>query len=152
MQIRKILDLGNNNSPYKTLRFYCNWVLHTYLDQQATTKLLAEIFVDSTIDLAKTGHENACSMKFVGKDFFKLKSFRKELKDFLENYQLPIDSLGNWSTHTGKITLEIIKDVPVKFIPTQIKELQIKKYEDGNFGYTFTFSNGNHASIVLKLK
>ncbi|GEM_PF-2206926 len=40
VRIRKILDLDGSNR-YKTLRFYCNWVLHTKLDKLTTTKLTA---------------------------------------------------------------------------------------------------------------
>lgn len=79
VEIRKILEYGGKS--YKTLRFYCNWVLHKELSQEKTTKLLSDIFKPN-VDLKKSVRENAHNVKSVGRDFFVLKTFKKEPGSF----------------------------------------------------------------------
>ena len=74
------MDLDGSNR-YKTLRFYCNWVLHTKLDKPATTKLMANIF-NQNIDLNTTERQNARNIKAVGKEFFILKTLKQNWLHF----------------------------------------------------------------------
>jgi len=148
VEIRKILDYGGNS--YKTLRFYCNWVLHNELSREKTTKLLSDIF-EQNIDIKKDGHENARNIKSIGTDFFKLNTFKNELEKFLKNHDLPMNLLNkNWWTF-GRLLLEIIKDCPVVFMPSKIQRLDVKKYANGNYGYKFSLIN-NKRKLVVKLK
>jgi len=150
VEIRKILEYGGES--YKTLRFYCNWVLHKELSQEKTTKLLSDVF-EPNVDQKKSGHENARNIKSIGRDFFMLKTFRKELEDFLKDHKLPMDLLNkNWWTF-GKLLLEIIKDCPVHFVANKIQDLKIEKYDDMNYGYKFSLIDSRQKPIVkLKLK
>lgn len=148
VEIRKILECGGKS--YKTLRFYCNWVLHKELSQEKTTKLLSDIF-ELNVDLKKSGRENAHNIKSIGKDFFILKTFRKELEEFLKDHKLPMDLLKkNWWTF-GKLLLEIIKDCPVYFVANKIRELKIEKYDDRNYSYKFSLIDSKQ-KLVEKLK
>lgn len=148
VEIRKILEYERKS--YKTLQFYCNWVLHKELSYEKTTKLLLKIF-EPNVDLQKSGHENARNVKSVGRDFFVLKTFRKELEVFLKNHKLPIDLLNkNWWVF-GKLLLEIIKDCPVRFAANKIQELKIEKYDDTNYGYKFSLINSKQ-KLIEKLK
>lgn len=150
VEIRKFLEYGGKS--YKTLRFYCNWVLHTELSQEKTTKLLSDIF-EPNVDLKKSGHENAHNIKSIGRDFFMLEKFRKELREFFKDHNLPMDLLEkNWWTF-GKLLLEIIKDCPVHFVANKIRELKIEKYNDMNYGYKFSLIDSKQKLIEkLKLK
>jgi len=150
VEIRKILEYGGNY--YKTLRFYCNWVLHKELNQERTTKLLSDIF-ETNIDFGKCGYENACNIKSVGADFFKLDKFKKELKKFFKDKRLPMDLLNkNWWTFR-KLLLEIIKDCPVIFTPNKIQRLEVIGYNNGDYGYKFSLNNGKRSPVIkLKLK
>lgn len=150
VEIRKILECGGKS--YKTLRFYCNWVLHRELNREKTTKLLSDIF-EPNVDLKKSGRESARNIKTIGRDFFMLKTFRKELGDFLKDHKLPMDLLGkNWWTF-GKLLLGIIKDCPVYFVANKIRELKIEKYDDMKYGYKFSLIDSRQKLIVkLKLK
>lgn len=150
VEIRKILEYGGNF--YKTLRFYCNWVLHKELSQEKTTKLLSDIF-EPNVDLKKSGRKNARNIKSIGRDFFMLKTFRKELGDFFKDHNLPMDLLEkNWWTF-GKLLLEIIKDCPVHFVANKIRELKIEKYDDRNYGYKFSLTSSRNKPVIkLKLK
>lgn len=148
VEIRKILEYGGKS--YKTLRFYCNWVLHKELDREKTTKLLADIF-NSNVDFKKSGRENAHNIKYIGKDFFMLKTLRRELEVFLKDHNSPTDLLKkNWWTF-GKLLLEIIKDCPVHFVANKIQELKIEKYDDRNYGYKFSIIDSKQ-KLVEKLK
>ena len=125
VQIRKILDCGRN--PYRTLRFYCNWALHNELSQERTTRLLFHL-LDPCIDGKKGGHDNARNIKLYNSDFFKLNTLKKELKDFIKEYTLPADLLKNknwWKF--ARLLLEIIKESPVVFVPTEISKLEVIK-------------------------
>lgn len=148
VEIRKILDYKEKS--YKTLRFYCNWVLHKELSQEKTTKLLSDIF-EPNVDLKKDGRENARNIKSIGKDFFMLKTFRKELGEFFKDHELPMDLLRkNWWTF-GKLLLEIIKDCPVYFVANKIRELKIEKNDDRSYSYKFSLINSKQ-KLVEKLK
>lgn len=148
VEIRKILEYGGKS--YKTLRFYCNWVLHKELSQEKTTKLLSDIF-EPNIDLKKSGRENARNIKSIGRDFFMLETFRKELVVFFKDYNLPMDLLKkNWWTF-GKLVLGIIKDCPVYFVANKIRELKIEKYDATEYGYKFSIIDSKQ-KIVEKLK
>jgi len=148
VEIRKILEYGGD--PYKTIRFYCNWVLHKELNQEKTTKLLSDIF-EPNIDLEKSGRENARNIKSIGKDFFVLKTLRKEFEDFFKDHNLPMDLLAkNWWTFV-KLLLEIIKDCPVYFVANKIREVKIIKIDDRNFNYELSFI-GRKGKLVEKVK
>lgn len=148
VEIRKILEYGE--SSYKTLRFYCNWVLHKELNQERTTKLLSDIF-EKDINLEESGRKNAYNMKSIGVDFFKLNKFKKEFKDFLKDNNLPLNlAEKDWWTFI-KLLLEIIKDCPIAFTPNKIRKLEIKKYTDNIFGYKFSLV-GNNSKPVIKIK
>jgi len=148
VEIRKILDHGG--SPYNTLRFYCNWVLHNELSRETTTKLLSDIF-EPNVDLKKNGRENARNIKSVGREFFMLKTFRKELESFFKDHNLPMDLLNKSWWAFGKLLLEIIKDCHVHFVANKIRELRIIKYDDRKFGYKFSPINSRR-KLVIKLK
>lgn len=150
VEIRKILEVENKS--YKTLRFYCNWVLHTKLCQEKTTGTLSEIF-ENSVNLKKDAHRNAKNLKSVGVNFFKLNILKKELKDFFKNKELPMELLNkNWWSF-AKLLLEIIKDRPVIFTPNKIKKLVITKLSNKEYHYKFSLINGRDKPIIkIKLK
>lgn len=149
VQMRKILDCGG--TPYRTLRFYCNWVLHNELSRETTTKLLIDIF-RSGIDSKKSGHDNARNLISNNYDFFTFKTLKNELKDFINEHTLPTNILNNrnWKNFR-KLLLEIIKDCQVSFVPTEISSLKVTKRNDKLFAYTFTLINGRKPVIKLKI-
>ena len=103
-EIRKILDFKRGS--YKILRFYCNWVLHNKLDE--SSKDLSKKF-ESNIDFTKSEKEIAREMNSKHADFLKLNDFKNELKDFFENYNLPLDLINqkNWVVFI-KLLLNIV--------------------------------------------
>lgn len=149
VQIRKILNDGG--IPHRTLRFYCNWALHNKLDQETTTSLLSDK-LEPEINRKKSGHENARNLILYNSDFFKLNTLKDDLELFINENAIPTDLMDNknwWGF--AKLLLEIIKDCHVYFVPTEISELEIVKYDARNFGYKFTLTN-NRQKPVIKLK
>jgi len=148
VEIRKILD--HDSGPYKTLRFYCNWVLHKELNQERTTKLLSSIF-ETNIDFKRSGRENARNVKFVGTDFFKLNTFKNELKDFFQRYDCSVVLLNkNWWKF-ARLLLDVIKECPIHFVSNKIRKLEIIKCDDSNYRYEFSLV-GSRTKLVEKLK
>jgi len=129
VQIRKILEL-ERSKPYKTLYFYCNWVLHSKLNRPSTTKFLADIF-DQSIDLNGTAHQNARNIKNVGKEFFTVKTFKNELGSFLRSIGLP-QRFSN-----ERLLLEIIKDCPIELATNKIKRVKVIKHSNKEYHYKF---------------
>jgi hypothetical protein len=41
--IRKLLELTGKSKKYATLKFYCDWVLHTKMDKKFANDLLREV-------------------------------------------------------------------------------------------------------------
>lgn len=73
-KIRKLLEWENAKSKYKTLNFYCNWVLHNKIDR---TEPVGKILKDFVVNKA---------------DRYKLifhEEFKKEFRKFLKDYNLP---------------------------------------------------------------
>ena len=149
VQIRKILDCGGNS--YKTLRFYSNWVLHSELSKTATTKLLVDIF-DAGIDGKKDGRDNARNLISSSSSFFTLNTFKNDLKGFVNEHNLPgnILSNANWK-NIRRLLLELIKDCPVSFVPTEIINLRVIKDNEKTFSYRFTLANKRKPVIKQKI-
>ncbi len=135
VQIRKILDCESNS--YNILRFYCNLTLHNKLSREQTTKLLSDILYSEF---------NAF------KDFLKFNKFKKELKEFFKNYDLPADLLNkNWWGF-ARLLLEIIKECEVNFVQGEKMKLNIIKNNDNEFDYKFSSIDGKGGSVVWKVK
>lgn len=149
VQIRKILDCGKN--PYRTLRFYSNWVLHKELSKEATVKLLIDT-LGSGIDSKKDGRENARNLIASSSGFFMFNTFKNELKDFINEYSLPVNVLSNanWRNFR-KLLLEIVKDCPVYFVPTEISSLRVTKDDARTFAYRFVLINGRKPVIKVRI-
>ncbi len=149
VQIRKILDFGG--TPYRTLRFYSNWVLHKELDRVTTTKLLIDI-LGPEIDSKKTRRDNVRNLILNKPDFFKVKTLKNELKNFINENTLPTNILSNrnWRNFR-KGVLESIRDCPVSFVPTEIESLRVEKINDKVFKYNFTIINGQRLPLLLKI-
>ncbi|MDP3997628.1 MAG: hypothetical protein Q8P73_03980 [bacterium] len=150
VEIRKILE--NESNPYKDLRFFCNWVIHSRLDRERTTKLLSAL-LDRDINTSKSGHENARTLIKLNKDFFNQNKLRVSLKEFLENYHLPIWIVGNSWKSFCKLLLEIISDNQIEFPNNIIRSLSLKQEDKNNYGFHLKFIGTKKVSVIKwKLK
>ena len=152
VQIRKILDFKENKYPYKTLRFYCNWVLHIELSKGFTTELLSNM-LEPAINSKKSGHDNALSVIKLCSDFFKIDKFKKELELFNENHGLFLDLSGNKWWEFASLLLGIIEGSTVHFKSTVVSKFEVIKHSDKEFYYKLSlFNSGEKPIIKLKLK
>ncbi len=73
-RIRKILEIDGKEKKYKKLKFYCDWSLHSQIDNIDPIKELLGIVV--------SGEPHEAS------DFFNYKPLDEELKQFLQEYNI----------------------------------------------------------------
>lgn len=79
-QIRKVFELDQNLAQrLPTLRFYCNWALHTRLDQARTVKAFLDE-VDPVLTLQGNVDQKSHDQQ---SRLFTLGAFRAELREFL---------------------------------------------------------------------
>jgi hypothetical protein len=87
VQIRKILDFDKDWENCSSLRFFCDWALHTHLDRKEAKRTLStldEVFGRYRVaDVA----ENDPSGKIL--DFVSFQIFRNHLFEFLRRQDLP---------------------------------------------------------------
>lgn len=152
VQIRKILDFKDNNNPYNTLRFYCNWVLHIKLNKEMTAKLLSNI-LEPVVDSRKSGLDNARNIIKSYSDFFKLNTLKKELSDFIKEYKLSESLVDkNWWKFV-RLLLDIIEGCIVYFKSTVISNLEPIKISNVEFKYKLSLVNNREKPIIVfKLK
>lgn len=99
-KIRKFLEWENKQGEYKTLNFYCNWVLHSKIDRaEPVSKILTEFIENEEQRYRFLLHE-----EFIG-----------ELYKFLTKYELPLLSQGNLHSFINGLN-EAISESPVDVI------------------------------------
>jgi len=152
-EIRKIIE---KNNKYKTLCFYCNWILHSKLNYKPTDDFLSKKF-NKYIDINKSKKEIQRDLINGQKDIFKHKDLNSELNEFLKNYKLSTDFLeGNKWHKFCKLFLENIMECQIDF-GSKTKSCKINCFSvekiDSNYYYLFYLSNGVRIPrIILKFK
>lgn len=100
-RIRKYLEVTDSQENYKHLNFYCNWALHTRIDN---TKAMQEV-LDDLLKQKDTHGFSHC------------RPFLKDFDRFLESNSLP----KNWITGSDNVMKlinllwEVYSDTPVYF-------------------------------------
>jgi hypothetical protein len=93
-EIRKVLDHEPSlEDELPTLRFYCNWALHTKLEGRAAQRFIAE--VSPALMLGETNAKEYQSLE----QLLTLQSFREELAAFLRRHSIDsslCDNGDNW--------------------------------------------------------
>jgi hypothetical protein len=152
-EIRKIIE---KNNKYKTLFFYCNWILHSKLNYKPTDDFLLENF-NKYIDFSKSKKEIQRDLINGQKDFFKLKDLNFELNEFLKQNKLSTEFLksNKWYKFC-KLFLENIMECQIDF-GSKTKYCKINRFSveksNSNYYYLFYLSNGIRIPrIILKFK
>lgn len=86
VEMRKLLEHDNFPENYKTMKFYCDWVVHPKLDGPGAGRFLEE--ADSIIARIKNG----AAHKDVEAEILELISFQKlayEMRQFCEDLRTP---------------------------------------------------------------
>ncbi|OGI25151.1 MAG: hypothetical protein A3J76_03020 [Candidatus Moranbacteria bacterium RBG_13_45_13] len=152
-EIRKIIE---KNNKYKTLYFYCCWILHSRLNRDLTAKILSKKF-DKYINLNKKEREIQKDLISEQKDFLKLRDLNYELNNFLKEYTLAKDFLrGNKWYKFCQLFLDNIMECEIDFglkaNACKINRLSVEKINQ-NYYYQFYLSNNKRIPrIILKYK
>ena len=135
VEIRKLMDINNDSAAYPSLRFACNWVVHTVLDKTAAQAFVNQ--VDKYQQSIEASH-NAASGQKVDTSSFKptreilsLSKIRTELGAYLQqlglNPRLANDD-GHWAdfvTHYARV----VEDCPLRCVGkglTHVDEVVLK--------------------------
>ena len=122
--IRKLLEIGNDSNTYPSLRFHCDWALHSKLDRKGALAVIKQFddfedawAGDNTDLMAKA---QAALSATVGAD-----KFRTELAQFLKVHKLPTtlcDDDTRWVDFL-RVYGAVIHDAPLEFNLTRIKHV-----------------------------
>jgi len=90
VEIRKLLERERRKADYKTLNFFCDWVVHVVLDRGATPELLSILDAHlSNLDLTNR-HDVGPDIEIYR--FMSFEWLQEELERFWKEMQLP----NNW--------------------------------------------------------
>lgn len=129
VETRKVLD-RDNNPKYPTLRFYCNWSVHT--DKNPTKEMEAvmnDIYQDIKKQIANPALVSG-KTKIIG--FMYMEDLQAEMAKFLQEYQLPISLTkeNNWLEFL-KLFVKILVDQPINSPSVDIKQFAFLPAADG---------------------
>lgn len=99
-RVRKILEI-ENNKEFKILKFYCDWALHSEIDNVHPVKEMLDGIVNNTGEHLF--------------DFVSFKLLHEELRSFLEEQRLPttICESGEQGNMFNMFLSEIYSDTPL---------------------------------------
>ncbi len=117
-RIRKILEAESKEvkSRYKKLKFYCDWSLHIEIKN---TDSISDELINLSDDILSSHN------------FFAYKSFHKEIKKFLKEYNIQTSIYKNFENlldFNQKLT-DIYSDTPLIVKFTKKKKITIKEGE-----------------------
>lgn len=109
-RIRKILEIDKKEKEYKKLKFYCDWALHSQIDNTDAIKDVLGTVIDRPEDAS---------------DFFNYRPLDQDLKKFLTDYNLPSTIYNTNETERifKEILTRIYSDTPL--IVKQVKKTKI---------------------------
>jgi hypothetical protein len=118
-KIRKILEWENAKGKYKTLNFYCNWVLHNKIDR---TEPVGKILKDFIINKEER-------YKFIFHQ-----EFEKEFGRFLEDYGLPVLNSNQFKKFKNELN-KAVSETPVEIIIGTRYRIKLGDPEVANLNY-----------------
>lgn len=92
-EIRRLLERDDKEHNNKAIWMYCHWALHVDLMKGGTTgqflKTIGCLVTNTIAYLEPNGPWKFMEEVYLFRDFLHLDTFRRELKGFLTNYQIP---------------------------------------------------------------
>jgi hypothetical protein len=128
--IRKLMERDGSSQSYANLHFFCNWALHSKLDQSAAIKILVQ--VDDIFDAAERGDYKASEESWSKVDeLTDGNRLREQLLAFLQKYQLPeaiCTDEGAWHEFHREY-VAVVSDIPLEInIPVRhIRRLVLRR-------------------------
>lgn len=130
VQVRKLLEHEQARSEYKTLTFFCDWVVHTELNRTEGGKKILKILDD------RLGHYNPKEPWNIDPDgkvheVVGLDMFNRELNEFCQRLHLSTDWTNDMVSWRKFMLLygEVVRDVPVVITRKDYPFKYLKKLE-----------------------
>src|SRR3984893_16722677 len=124
--IRKLIERDGVEDQYADLRFHCDWALHSSMDRGAARVILRQF--DAAHTLLRSSlllHQLPPALRNEIDRISKMRSFEKELAEFLTAYGLPpITKISEdgWP-HFLHLYARVIEDIPLTvWLPAVSKE------------------------------
>lgn len=111
VEVRKLLDLLDDASQFESLKFYCDWAMHAWMDRRQAKDFVAS--VDEWLSQSfGSGTPPAELNRFV--ELLYLSKFRDQLREFLRSHELPsrICEGEEWSNFL-RLYSQVIEDCPL---------------------------------------
>lgn len=120
VQIRKLLDRTDANLKYSLLWFYCSWVLHPKMNRLSVVR---DILNKIAEEHRKKGINQA------NLDFINFIHLRKEMKEFFQEKNLPMDVFKkekNWRKFR-ELLISVIQGCPLE-TKSKLKLIYVEKF------------------------
>lgn len=114
--VRKLIERDEVEDEYADLRFHCDWALHSCMDRAAARGILRQF--DAAHPLLRDGielHKLPADLRSEIDRISKMKSFERELTEFLAAYDLPRltkNRPDGWP-HFLHLYTRVIEDIPL---------------------------------------
>jgi hypothetical protein len=127
VELRKLMELSNNNSAYQVLNFFSNWVVHSKLSASAVADDIIRM-LDGMMDLRCN---DTVDMKLEDDivKFISLERLREDLNAFMKEIGLSTEvctDSGKWFRFQKKL-VGVISDVPLELRPLDIAKAKDRK-------------------------
>jgi hypothetical protein len=114
--IRKLIERDKIDKQYAALKFHCDWALHASMDRAPARALLkqfeaAHVLLTGNIELSALPSDLRHQIERISQ----MKSFEKELGQFLANYGLPAltqHRADGWP-HFLHLYTKVVEDIPL---------------------------------------
>ncbi|MFH1175572.1 MAG: hypothetical protein V1698_02515 [bacterium] len=146
---RKIIDNENLKTKYKTLYVYCNWIVHSKLDRESSTKFISSLLSPNLI-LGKSNKEILSNIKKYVNDIFNFEKLKVDIESFVKDKKIPVNPLLNWSSFCKHFLKEVNASEIEFYMNTPIKI--VVECENSNRYKYAVFINKRIGSVVLKYK
>jgi len=123
VETRKLLELHDELDKYPTLRFFCDWALHSKLSHSRTTQPILRIF-DEAYPLICSSQVLPPNLEREIADTINLIQFKDEFATVLATYNLPNAIVTNrWPTFLHSYTA-VIEDCPLTMASTKLHNIK----------------------------
>ena len=148
VEVRKLLEQYNFQNSYKILRFYCNWALHSRIDQTRPFEDIVQSLENDRIEKSKTDtHElptmNDLSIKI---------ELMIEIGRFLEEVNLPTDLYNKQKQFLAfeMMLTSILADQPIVFKTGVVKKISFERTNNSEIWLVVEFRDDHKNGRIFR--
>ena len=139
VQIRKLMERDDIFDDYKSIKFYCDWVLHPQKEYNHAD--MGSIYDDIYNECTKLYNETSDEETNAVLELMQFPSFKNDLVPLFDRYDLDKRMLRNYWIKFTKNLMHILKDQPLVNPSNKIKEIVIASTTNNIFIIKITFSS-----------